>query len=160
LPSRRDFLKAASAAALAAGVAPSLPLWAGESLAGESLAACQAAIPIPGKDGMIVRSYRFLDLEMPVEYMTDWITPVNHFFVRNHMFPPDALDAQEWELTITGEVEKPLTLTAAELQKMPVHSVTNTLECAGTGAPGKIQECPESSGEKVRWATQSFPAPV
>ncbi len=66
---------------------------------------------------MIVRSYRFLDLEMPVEFMTDWITPVNHFYVRNHMFEPAKLDAKEWKVTISGEVEKPVTLTLADLEK-------------------------------------------
>jgi len=80
-----------------------------------------------------VRSYRFLDLETPVEMLTDWITPVNHFFVRNHMFAPARIDAQAWKLTIKGEVEKPLTLSLAELTRMENHSVTNTLECAGNG---------------------------
>jgi len=54
---------------------PSTAVWSAEE-----------SVPIPGKDGMIVRSSRFLDLETPVEFMTSWITPVNHFFVRNHMF--------------------------------------------------------------------------
>ena len=90
-------------------------------------------ISIPGKDGLIVRSYRFLDLEMPVEFMTEWITPVNHFYVRNHMFAPAKVDATSWKLTISGEVQKPVTLTLRDLIKFPVHSVTNTLECAGNG---------------------------
>lgn len=123
MQSRRNFLKTASAAAFAAGAAHPLFTWAAES----------AAIPVPGKDGMIVRSYRFLDLEMPVEFMTDWITPVNHFYVRNHMFPPAKIDAAVWKLSITGEVEKPLTLTLADLAKIPVHFVVNTMECAGNG---------------------------
>jgi len=121
--SRRDFLKTASAAALTAGTAHPLLSWAVD----------QSAIAVPGKDGMIVRSYRFTDLEMPVEFMTDWITPVHHFYVRNHMFPPAKLDAGTWKLTITGEVEKPLIFTHAELEKIPVHSIANTLECAGNG---------------------------
>ncbi len=122
MTSRRDFLKAASAAALAAGAAHPLLSWAGED----------SAITIPGKDGMIVRSSRFLDLETPVEFMTDWITPVNHFYVRNHMFEPARFDAKG-QLSITGEVEKPLTLTLADLEKLSLHSVVNTMECAGNG---------------------------
>jgi hypothetical protein len=70
---------------------------------------------------------------MPVEFMTDWITPVHRFYVRNHMFEPAKLDAKAWSLTIGGEVEKPLTLTLAELQEIAVRSITNTLECAGNG---------------------------
>ncbi len=123
MTSRRAFLKTASAAALAASAVHPLLTWASDA----------SAISVAGKDGMIVRSYRFLDLDTPVEFMTDWITPVNHFFVRNHMFEPAKIDASTWKLTIGGEVEKPLTLTLADLEKVPVHSVTNAMECAGNG---------------------------
>ncbi len=91
---------------------------------------------------MIVRSFRFLDLEMPVELMTEWITPVNHFYVRNHMFEPGKINASAWKLTITGEVEKPVTLTLADLAKIPVHSVTNTMECAGNGRSLQVPKVP------------------
>src|SRR5258708_2592165 len=121
MTSRREFLKTASAAALA-----------GASYTGLAWAA-SSAISVPGKEGMIVRSYRFLDLEMPVELMTDWITPTKHFYVRNHMFEPAKIDPATWKLTIGGEVGKPVTLTLADLKKIPVHSVTNAMECAGNG---------------------------
>ena len=120
--SRRAFLKSTSAAAFAAGTAHPLLTWAADS-----------ALSVPGKDGLIVRSYRFLDLETPVEFMTEWITPANHFFVRNHMFEPPKLNTATWKLTITGEVDKPLTFTFADLEKVPVHSVVTVLECAGNG---------------------------
>ncbi len=123
MTSRRDFLRTASAAALAVGAARPLLSWAADP----------STVSVAGKYGMIVRSYRFLDLEMPVELMTEWITPVNHFYVRNHMFEPAKLDVNTWKLTIGGEVEKTLTLTLAELEKGPVHFVTNALECAGNG---------------------------
>jgi|ERR1039458_5198516 DMSO/TMAO reductase YedYZ molybdopterin-dependent catalytic subunit len=126
MTSRRDFLKTASAAALAAGYAHPLLSWAFGKYE-------DSAITIPGKDGMIVRSARFLDLETPVEFMTDWITPVNRFFVRNHMFEPARIDAKEWQLSITGEVDSPLKLTLADLEKLSLHSVVNTMECAGNG---------------------------
>lgn len=56
------------------------------------------AIEIPGEEGMIVRSFRFVDLETPVEYLDTWLTPVPHFFVRNHMHEPSQLDAGDWRL--------------------------------------------------------------
>jgi DMSO/TMAO reductase YedYZ molybdopterin-dependent catalytic subunit len=121
-------MKTASAAALAASLYRPLPFRASEN----SITA-DNAIAISGKDGMIVRSARFLDLETPVEFMTAWITPVNHFFVRNHMFEPTKFDAKTWQLSITGEVEKPLTLTRADLEKLTLHSIVNTMECAGNG---------------------------
>jgi DMSO/TMAO reductase YedYZ molybdopterin-dependent catalytic subunit len=123
MTSRREFLKTTSAAVLAAGAARPAQMWAAEP----------SAISVPGKDGMIVRSYRFLDLETPVEFMTEWITPVQHFFVRNHMFAPAKIDAAAWKLTVGGEVEKPLTFTLADLKKIPEHSITNAMECAGNG---------------------------
>lgn len=122
MASRREFLKTASVAALVAGAHPALT-WATDS----------SRISVPGKEGMIVRSYRFLDLEMPVELMTEWITPVKHFYVRNHMFEPAKIDPATWKVTISGEVDKPITLTLADLQKFPPHSVTNAMECAGNG---------------------------
>ena len=121
--SRREFLRTASAGAMAAVAFPSFL----------NAAVGPTAISVPGKEGLIVRSYRFLDLETPVEFLTDWITPVQHFFVRNHMFAPAAVEGKEWKLAIGGQVEKPLSLTLSDLQSVPVHSVTNTLECAGNG---------------------------
>ncbi|PYX39857.1 MAG: oxidase, partial [Acidobacteria bacterium] len=47
--------------------------------------ATDAQIAIPGKKDLIVRSYRFFDLETPVESFRSWFTPAEHFFVRNHM---------------------------------------------------------------------------
>src|SRR5262249_17353896 len=123
MPSRRNFLKELTGVALAAYVG--WPSWA--------LAAEDSALAIPGKEGMIVRSYRFLDLETPVEYFHAWLTPVPHFFVRNHMHEPSEAAADRWTLRISGEVEKPLTLDLAALRKLEQHSVVNTLECAGNG---------------------------
>ena len=83
----------------------------------------QSVTSVPGKPGMIVRSYPFLDLEMPVEFMTEWITPVSRFFVRNHMFEPAGIDPATWKLTINGQVDKPLTLTLSDLRVGHVYEV-------------------------------------
>ena len=122
--SRRHFLKQAASAALAAGVRRTL--MAQSSSRRES-------VEFPGEYGMVLRSYRFIDLESPVSYFNTWLTPVPHFFVRNHMHEPSELDPATWQLTIGGEVERPMTIRLAELEKMEAHSVVNTLECAGNG---------------------------
>jgi sulfite oxidase len=122
--SRRDFLKRLSGAALAASAMPRLLAWALPQ---------GPTVEFPCEDGMILRSFRFVDLESPVEYFNTWLTSVPHFFVRNHMHEPSELNADDWRLSIGGEVEKSLTLTLAELSKFEVHSVVNTLECAGNG---------------------------
>ncbi|HWY21936.1 MAG TPA: sulfite oxidase [Candidatus Acidoferrum sp.] len=122
--SRRNFLKQISLGAIAAGATPSILSWAFPQ---------QQAVDFPGEDGMIIRSFRFVDLETPVEYFSTWLTPIPHFFVRNHMHEPSELDPSDWRLSLGGEVDKPLTLSLAELAKLEAHSVVNTLECAGNG---------------------------
>ena len=123
MSSRREFLRTISGAIIATGVIRPSSAWAEQD----------GSLSIVGKDGMIVRSSRFLDLESPTEYLNSFITPVPHFFVRNHMHEPSTLDAQEWKLSIAGEVEKPYSLTLAELAKLEARTVVNTLECAGNG---------------------------
>ena len=146
--SRRGFLAGVSGG-LGALVADWPPLgWAADT-----------SVAIPDKQGMIVRSYRFLDLEMPVEYANAFITPVEHFFVRNHMHEPSTLNVSGWRLSIGGEVEKPLALTLAELAKMEQHAVTNTLECAGNGRALAVPHVPGIQWQKGAVGTARFGGP-
>jgi DMSO/TMAO reductase YedYZ molybdopterin-dependent catalytic subunit len=124
MTSRRDFLRAVSGAAIAATSAWPVFGWA---------AADESGLTIPGKDGLIVRSLRFFDLETPVEYFNTWLTPAQHFFVRNHMHEPSTLDPAQWKLSVGGEVEKPYAVSLEELSEFETHTVVNTLECAGNG---------------------------
>jgi len=148
---RRNFLKQMSGAALAVSAAPSLISWAAAVQSG--------AIDIPGEDGLIVRSFRFLDLETPVEYFNTWITPVPHFFVRNHMHEPSELNADDWRLTIGGEVERALTLSLAQLSKIAAHEVVNTLECAGNGRGLYRPQVPGVQWGKGAVSTARFSGP-
>jgi sulfite oxidase len=108
---------------------------------------------------MIVRSYRFVDMEAPVEYFNTWLTPVQRFFVRNHMHEPAELDADSWRLSLGGEVEKPFTLTLAELSKLETHSVVNTLECAGNGRSLQRPQVPGIQWGKGAVGTARFSGP-
>ena len=146
--SRRDFVRNASLALAAAGASRSLLSWAAGS-----------ATVVPGKDEMILRSFRFLDLEMPPEYAKTWITPVPHFFVRNHMHEPAMLDAATWKLSVSGEVESPLTLSVADLVKFETHNVTNTLECAGNGRAFEDPHVPGIQWAKGAVGTARFSGP-
>ena len=146
--SRRHFLKNVSGAALAASAATPILGWAADS-----------PLVIPGKEDLIVRSYRFLDLETPVESFHTWLTPAEHFFVRNHMHEPSTLDAKDWKVNITGEVEKPYTLSLAELGKFPIHSVVNTLECAGNGRAFQNPKVPGVQWQRGAVGTGRFSGP-
>jgi DMSO/TMAO reductase YedYZ molybdopterin-dependent catalytic subunit len=84
-----------------------------------------------------------VNLETPVDLMKEWITPVKHFYVRSHLFEPAGLDIDQWRLTVCGEVEKPLSLTFADIEKISIHSVTNAFECAGNG---RMQLDPKVAG--------------
>jgi sulfite oxidase len=152
--SRRRFLKQVSPA-LAAAVVPSFVF--------RLLAAPQTdAIHIPGEDDLIVRSFRFVDLETPVQYFNTWLTPVPHFFVRNHMLEPSEKfdqQASDWHLSIGGEVDKPFTLTLAELGKLETHSVVNTLECAGNGRSLHRPQVPGVQWGKGAVGTARFSGP-
>jgi DMSO/TMAO reductase YedYZ molybdopterin-dependent catalytic subunit len=140
-----------SGAALAAGAVPSLLSWA--------TAAQSGSTEIPGEDGMIVRSFRFVDLETPVEYFNSWLTPVPHFFVRNHMHEPSELNPEDWRLTIGGEVETPSTFTLSDLSKLETHSVVNTLECAGNGRSLHRPQVPGVQWGKGAVSTARFSGP-
>src|ERR1700691_6511637 len=82
--------------------------------------------------GMITLSPRPLDLEMPVDGFVDEITPVEHFFVRSHTYIPE-VKLPDWKLVIDGLVERPLTLTLADLKRFPRSELVGVLECAGNG---------------------------
>jgi sulfite oxidase len=154
--SRRNFLKQMSGAAVAAGAGASL---LSRSLLSWATAAQGGSLEIPGEDGMIVRSFRFVDLETPVEYLNTWLTPVPHFFVRNHMHEPSELNADQWRLTVGGEVEKPFALTLSELSKLETHSVVNTLECAGNGRSLHRPQVPGIQWGKGGVSTARFSGP-
>ena len=108
---------------------------------------------------MIVRSARFLDLEMPPEFFDSWLTPVPHFFVRNHMHEPSTLNADDWKLSVGGEVENPFSLSLSELAKMGPHSVTNTLECAGNGRRFQQPKVPGVQWQRGAVGTARFTGP-
>jgi len=147
--SRRDFLVEFSAGLVAAAAFPPLVASDGQ----------QPGVSIAGKAGMIVRSARFFDLEMPPEFFDSWITPTSRFFVRNHMQEPATLDGETWRLAISGEVEKPVNLSLADLEKLPIHTVTNTLECAGNGRGFYQPHVPGVQWQKGAVGTARFSGP-
>src|SRR5437667_8795494 len=73
---------------------------------------------VPGKEKLIIRSLRFYDLETPVHLFDSFITPVDLFFVRNHMSEPTEFDPDAYRLKVIGDVEHPLELSLADLEKM------------------------------------------
>lgn len=91
----------------------------------------QPAIELTKRD-MLVRSVRPQDLEMPLSGFSDYITPVDHFFVRTHVYTP-RVTLSEWRLTVDGAVATPLTLTIDDVRRLPGVELVSVLECAGNG---------------------------
>ena len=69
---------------------------------------------------------------MPLEALRYERTPVGLHYLLIHFDIP-AVDVGTWRLEIGGLVERPLTLTLADLQARPSRTLAVTLECAGNG---------------------------
>src|SRR5436190_2437506 len=90
-------------------------------------------VTVAGKRPMILHNDRPEDLETPLRYFDSWLTPVDAFFVRQHIPRPAPIDAAAYRLTVNGMTSKPLELTLADLQKLPQHTVPAVIECTGNG---------------------------
>jgi sulfite oxidase len=87
-------------------------------------------ITFPGKRSMIVHNDWPEDLESPVDYLNQWLTPTDSFFVRQHL-PHPTLEEANFRLLLTGRVSKERTLTLADLRKLPQYTIPAVLECTG-----------------------------
>jgi sulfane dehydrogenase subunit SoxC len=69
---------------------------------------------------------------LPLEALRHELTPVGLHYLLIHYDIP-AVDPDAWRLEIGGAVERPLTLSLAELRARPTVTRAVTLECAGNG---------------------------
>ena len=136
---RRQFglLAGAAGVALGAGGLPEIAQAAGPD---------SAAI-IKGKEsGLIIHNAKLGVMETPLtELRKHAITPKNILFNRFH-FPhegdaswyattsaPSAEMVKNWTIRVDGQVERPRTVTIADLQKQPQEKRVSVLQCAGNG---------------------------
>ena len=80
--------------------------------------------------------------ETPLSALLDEVTPSDLVYVRDHFDVP-TLDAAKWTLDVNGAVEKPLSISYAEIQALETKTLVVTLECAGNG---RIQMDPLPKG--------------
>jgi len=113
--SRRELLAAFLAAAVRAA-------WAADE-----------GVVIPGKRPMILHNDRPEDLETPLGYFNTWLTPIDSFFVRQHLPRPEPIDPAAYRLTVNGMVGRQLQLSLDDLKKLPQFTVPATIECTGNG---------------------------
>ncbi len=86
----------------------------------------------PGKRGMIVQRTTPPLLETPMSVFNGpLLTPNDWQYVRWHWPFPTEIDVAAWRLKVGGAVNKALSLSLADLQKLPHHEVVAVNQCAG-----------------------------
>ncbi len=121
--SRRQWLAASVSLAAAPWMTKSRLFAQDESVSGLSATAVEKEL--------IVYTKSPHNAEPALENLTgNWITPLEHFFVRSHAPVPE-VDAATFRVSVEGMVERPLSLSVAELEAMPRTETLATLTCAG-----------------------------
>ena len=79
---------------------------------------------------------------MPLEAMRYEVTPPGLHYLLVHYDIP-AADATGWQVSLTGHVARPMTLTLDDLRRRPSRTIRVTMECAGNGR-ARLQPRPVS----------------
>ncbi|MDB5332959.1 MAG: putative cytochrome dehydrogenase-related protein [Phycisphaerales bacterium] len=127
---RRAFLRLAAMAA--AGAIASARGFAADPPASVAPGAPELA-RFPEKTDLILLTDRPPQLEMPLRYFRQELTPNEAFFVRWHLSGiPTSIDVGTFRLAVGGHVENPLTLTLDQLRKdFEQVSVVAVNQCSG-----------------------------
>ena len=123
--SRRDFLKTAGAfTALAATGDFPAGVFAGE----------RQMMRFPEKTDLILLTQRPPQLETPLPYFKELITPNKALFVRWHIAQvPTSVDLNLWRLKVGGNTEKELQLSMDDLKQFERVNYTAVIQCSGNG---------------------------
>ena len=123
---RRQFLKKSARGLALAGA---VPLLSRHALASDLIAPGFSSLPegdieasnleaLPGKVGLIKRTWRPPNYETPPEYFTTDVTPNKAFFVRWHLANIPQVGADKWTLKVGGEAAAtPFELTLDQLKR-------------------------------------------
>ncbi|HMC42652.1 MAG TPA: sulfite oxidase [Acidimicrobiales bacterium] len=72
---------------------------------------------------------------MPLEVLRHALTPIGLHYLLVHYDIP-VIEADSWTLEVGGRVDRPLSLSLADLHRRPQRTVVATMECAGNGRAG------------------------
>ncbi len=93
-------------------------------------------VAYPQKRPLLRLTTRPPQLETPFSAFDEGVlTPNNAFFVRYHLAdaPPEGLDPATFRLSVSGAVDKPLTLSLTDLKALPVTELVAVNQCSGNG---------------------------
>lgn len=128
--SRRQFLVASGAVAMA-----------GSAIEKTAFAQTDdASSLIQGKDRRMLVLKKFpAVLETPLELLTEnQLTPKSLLFVRNNQQPEDSATltpspSKEWTVNLTGDLNRKLSVSLAQLREMEMTEYEMVLQCSGNG---------------------------
>jgi DMSO/TMAO reductase YedYZ molybdopterin-dependent catalytic subunit len=126
--SRRDFARAVGVVGAWSLASPFT-----RSVAGEPPVITEKLVRFPQKLELILRTDRPPQLETPLRYFREDLTPNEAFYVRWHLEGiPTTVNTREFRLQISGHVEKPLALSLAELRsQFDAVSLVAVNQCSG-----------------------------
>jgi sulfite dehydrogenase len=123
--SRRDFLKTAGvvgAMAATGGIPSTL------------FADVPRMAKFPEKTTLLLLTSRPPQLETPLFYFKEYLTPNDALFVRWHISNiPTSVDLREWRLRVGGNTGQELSLSMDDLMKMARVTYTAVIQCSGNG---------------------------
>jgi len=124
--SRRTLLKGSGAALTGWALLKTVQVGASSTVLAQTGAEVLPWLDQPAENPTGGRVTNLLDWEA----LDSWITPPDQFFSVSHYGQPE-IDADDWQLEITGLVEHPMTLTMADLMTWPRQELDFTIECSG-----------------------------
>ena len=132
-PDRRGFLRGAGLAAMTAMVGAAIPFHRNMPAGLVPVVLAEQNVLV-GKDGLTLLNDRPVNAETPPHLLDDPITPTSRHFIRNNGVPPTDLDPNAWTLAVDGLVDRPMTLSIAELRsRFEVVTLALAMECGGNG---------------------------
>lgn len=91
-------------------------------------------VRFPEKTDLILLTSKPPQLETPLHYFKELLTPNEALFVRWHLANiPTSVDLSQWRLNIGGNTEKGLQLSMDDLRKLEKVSCTAVIQCSGNG---------------------------
>ena len=129
---RRAFLRLLGAAGAASALLPRLSALAAEP-GWTASEADRELIQFPGKGELVLRADRPPELETPLRWFQQDITPNDVFYVRWHLAGiPTTVDTNKYRLQVGGHVERPLQLSLDDIRRdfEPVEIVAVN-QCSG-----------------------------
>lgn len=91
-------------------------------------------VRFPEKTDLILLTSRPPQLETPLHYFKELLTPNEALFVRWHLANiPTSVDLSQWRLNVGGNTDREVKLSMDDLKKLEKVSYTAVIQCSGNG---------------------------